>query len=213
MIKAVLFDFDDTLVETKAIRYKALKEAGKTFFNIDITDKDIDEHWGKPFNSFISGVFRKANSTEVLTQNYKSILHKYPNEPFPSTNDVIKELSKKYLLGIISSSNPILILSGLENVRMNSNYFFFIQSADDTNAHKPNSNVFIPSIKKLKSKNINKSETVYVGDAINDYEASMNAGFHFCGIANRTVNEKVFIEKNIPYIKDIEALPAFIERL
>jgi phosphoglycolate phosphatase len=213
MIKAVLFDFDDTLVKTKEIRYKALKEAGRTFYNINISDQEIDKYWGQPFNPFISGIFRSLDTPEKLTENYKSILHKYPNEPFPKTNGVLKTLSKKYLLGVISSSHPDLIRGGMESTKIDPNLFFFIQSFFDTDVHKPNPEVFLPTIEKLKTKNIDKSEIIYVGDAIDDYEAASNAGLHFCGIANRTVNVSVFMEKNIPYLSEISSFPKFINKL
>lgn len=44
MIKVVLFDFDDTLVKTKEVRYEAIKEAGRKFYKLTISDKDIDTH-------------------------------------------------------------------------------------------------------------------------------------------------------------------------
>lgn len=213
MIKAVLFDFDDTLVKTKEIRYKALKEAGKTFYNQEITDQHIDKFWGQPFNPFISGIFSNADTPEKLTENYKSILHKYPNEPFLETNEVLDILSKKYLLGVISSSNPDLIRGGMESTHINPKLFFFIQSSFDTDVHKPKPDVFLPSLEKLKTKEINKSEIVYVGDALDDYTASKNAGLYFCAIANRTVSEGEFIVQKIPYIKNIKTLPNVINNL
>lgn len=192
MIKAVLFDFDDTLVKTKEIRYKALKFAGKKFFNFDITDNEIDQYWGKPFNAFLSGLFKNIESPEALTEKYKSTLHEFPNEPYTGTIEVLENLSKKYLLGIVSSSNPDLILSGMENTGIDPKLFFFIQSSYDTDIHKPDPRVFLPCIEKLKIKAIKKSETLYVGDALDDFESSSKAGIHFCGIANRTVSEDVF---------------------
>lgn len=213
MIKAVLFDFDDTLVKTKEIRYKALKEAGKTFYNQEITDQHIDKFWGQPFNLFISGIFRNADTPEKLTENYKSILHKYPNEPFPKTKKVLNALSKKYLLGVISSSNPDLIKGGMESTQINPELFFFIQSSFDTNVHKPKPEVFLPTIEKLEAKNIMKSQIIYVGDAIDDYISATNAGLYFCGIANRTMEEKEFVKRNIPFITNFEDLPDFVERL
>ncbi len=211
MIKAVLFDFDDTLVKTKEIRYKALKEAGRIFYDLQITDGHIDDYWGKPFNQFISGVFNHIEDAESLTKKYRSIIQKYPNKPFPKTKSVLKNLSKKYLLGIISSSNPSLILSGLINVGLKKEMFFFIQSSEDTNIHKPNPQVFIPSLEKLK--NFERSEIIYVGDALDDYNSAKQAGFYFCGIADRTVKESEFIKQQIPYITNIEYLPKYIENL
>jgi phosphoglycolate phosphatase len=126
MIRAIIFDFDDTLVQTKTIRYKAIKYAGKKFYNIKITDKEIDEQWGKPFNDFLFQVFKKVADYETLFKNYKSILDAYPNEAFPNTEKVLEILSKKYELGVISSSHKELILSGMENVGFKSVMFRFI---------------------------------------------------------------------------------------
>lgn len=204
MIKAVLFDFDDTLAKTKSIRYSALKEVAKSFYSLEITDKDIDEQWGKPFSTFISGLFRNSDNVVNLTNNYKSVIHKYPQKPFPKTNSVIKTLSKKHKLGIISSSNHSLIIRGLADVKLDPDLFFFIQSAEETNVHKPDPNVFLPSIKKLKAHSIKISEILYVGDAIDDHISASKAGFYFCGIANRTVSEDVFMKS--PWVTAISDL-------
>lgn len=213
MIRAVLFDFDDTLVKTKGVRYEAIKEAGKKFYNLEIKDSDIDKEWGKPFGIFMTGVFKNAASQEILTENYKSILGKYPNKPIKHTNEVIDELAEKYLLGIISSSNPALIMSGINDVHLNPENFYFLQSSEDTIVHKPNAEVFTPALERLKERDISKLEVIYVGDAFDDYYAAVNAGFHFCGIANRTIDESKFKEAIIPYILDIKELPSFIERI
>lgn len=89
--------------------------------------------------------------------------------------------------------------------------FFFIQSSYDTNIHKPNPEVFAPALGKLQSKHITLKEVIYIGDALDDYTAATSAGLHFCAIANHTIKEKVFIEKGIPYIKDVSQLPEFIK--
>jgi len=213
MIKAVLFDFDDTLVKTKSIRYKAIKKAGKKFYNLNISDADIDKYWGKPFDSFISDIFINSDTVRNLTNNYKSILPKYPNEQITDTNKVVKQLSQNFLLGIISSNNPDLIRGGMKDVKLSSSYFFFIQSSKDTKVHKPNLGVFLPSLEKLEARNISKNEVLYVGDALDDYEVASSTGLHFCGIANRTVKEKTYIERKIPYIKAISELPRFIKKI
>lgn len=212
MIKAILFDFDDTLVKTKEIRYKALKKAAKVFYNLNITDADIDNEWGKPFDIFISGVFKHIDIPEILTQNYKSILHEFPNEAFLNTNSTIKILADKYILGIISSSNPDLILSGMKDVNLDTKYFFHIQSSKDTDIHKPNGAVFLPALTRLSEKNIIKNQVLYVGDAIDDYMAAKDADINFVAISDRTVSKKEFILRGIPFVTDINNLIDNIEK-
>lgn len=48
--------------------------------------------------------------------------------------------------------------------------------ADDTTKHKPNPEPLLECIKRL---NIEVSETIYIGDALSDYQASRNAGMDF----------------------------------
>ena len=213
MIKAVLFDFDDTLVITKVVRYEALKEAGRKYYDLDIKDEDIDKHWGKPLYTMLCGVYNNLESQEKLYLNYKSILGYYPFKPIKNTSKVIADLSKKYYLGIISSNNKELMSSGFNDVKLDPGLFNSIQSSDDTTFHKPDPEVFKPTLEKLKNRGVGKLEIIYIGDALDDFIAASNAGIHFCGIANRTVNENVFIQKNIPYIGNINSLPGYILKI
>ena len=56
-IKVILFDFDDTLVQTKAVKSAALKELGRTQFNKIITDDDLNRYWGLPYQEFMCKLF------------------------------------------------------------------------------------------------------------------------------------------------------------
>jgi phosphoglycolate phosphatase len=210
MIKAIIFDFDDTLVQTKTIRYKAIKHAGKKFYDIEISNADIDAQWGKPFEDFLYQVFKRVADYPTLFKNYKSILDAYPNEAYPNTERVLEALSKEYELGVISSSHKELILSGMKNVGFKPEMFRFIQSADETAVHKPNPEVFAPSVNAFSTDGINKTEILYVGDTLDDFNSAVNAGLHFCGIADRTTPSEEFSKVNAVYVTDIVQLPQHI---
>jgi beta-phosphoglucomutase-like phosphatase (HAD superfamily) len=49
MFKAVLFDMDDTLIQTKVAKYGAHKHTAKHFYNRVLEDSDID--FGVLFNN------------------------------------------------------------------------------------------------------------------------------------------------------------------
>jgi HAD superfamily hydrolase (TIGR01549 family) len=210
MIKAIIFDFDDTLVVTKTIRYKAIKFAGEKFYNLKITDSEIDKLWGKPFDYFIYEVFHQLEKVDILFSNYKSILSQYPQKTYSGTSKILNLLKQKYLLGILSASHRDLILSGMNDAGLDPKLFTFIQSSDDTTTHKPDPNVFLPSIDKFAKHHIDKSEILYVGDAMDDYFAATNAGINFCGIADRTTTSSLFAQQKSDYIRDIRLLPRHI---
>ena len=65
-LKAVIFDFDDTLVQTKPVRYGTMKEVGKTFYNQDITDQEIDKYWGRSFPELIKALIHNDDSAETM---------------------------------------------------------------------------------------------------------------------------------------------------
>ena len=51
-IKAVLFDLDDTLMQTRNTKVKAIKTLGLRYYNYEIPDELIDKHWETPFFFF-----------------------------------------------------------------------------------------------------------------------------------------------------------------
>jgi phosphoglycolate phosphatase-like HAD superfamily hydrolase len=75
--------------------------------------------------------------------------------------------------------------------------------------HKPNPDVFLPSINVFAVDGINKAEILYVGDTLDDYFSAVNAGLIFCGISGRTAAEQ-FDKQNAKYITDIVQLPEHI---
>jgi len=74
MLKAIIFDLDDTLLKTRETKFAALKFAGKHFYNIAINDETLNLHWGKPFLEFMGIVFGNVDSPENISKNYKSIV-------------------------------------------------------------------------------------------------------------------------------------------
>ncbi|HVF69548.1 MAG TPA: HAD hydrolase-like protein, partial [Xanthomonadales bacterium] len=82
MIKAIIFDFDDTLVKTKECKWDALKETGKRHYGLDITDEHIKKFWGKPFDEMLSGVLMNADKYMNLKINYESVTQEFPMKAF-----------------------------------------------------------------------------------------------------------------------------------
>lgn len=53
MIKAIIFDLDDTLLMTRHVAYRALLTTAKKYYKLSINDNDIDKLYGIPFTNFI----------------------------------------------------------------------------------------------------------------------------------------------------------------
>lgn len=182
MIKAVIFDFDDTLVKTKESKWSALKETGKRFYKLDITDDHIGKFWGLPFDEMLTGVLMKADNYMSLKANYETVSNEFPMQVHEDAVAAINNLLTNYKVGILSSSSKSLLMQDLNMLNFPIDKFFHIQSYEDTMEHKPHQEVFSPILTSLKGYDVDKNELIYVGNAVIDFEAAKNAGIKFCAI-------------------------------
>ncbi len=192
MLKAIIFDLDDTLLKTKQVKSEALKFAGKHFYNIEVTDEKLRQHWGKPFLTFLSELYDHADSPENLAINYKSIVQNYTNVPHEGTLPALAELYDRYKVCVLSSAAKSLVLYDMEHAGLPLESFSYIQTEEDTTVHKPDPEVFAPMIARLATHGIEIDEMLYVGDHPTDYQAATGAGLHFIGIAERSIPKSEF---------------------
>jgi len=213
MIKAVIFDYDETLVQTLASRIQAYIELAKEKYHFTLTEEKIRKAFGLPYEDFIRELFGNVDSVENIISNYQKVTPRFPNKAYPGSIEVVNGLLDKYPVGILSGSRRNMLVSDMEKLGFPIQKFFFIQTGEDTKIHKPDPKVFEPILKITKKMGIKPSEVVYVGDDIKDYDASLGAGVRYVAIANHTTNEEIFINKNIPFILDFSKLPEKIEEL
>ena len=67
-----------------------------------------------------------------------------------------------------------------------------VQGADETEVHKPDPNVFMPILDKLKKQGIEKEDIVYVGDSLSDLKATTAAGIDFIAVTTGLYSQEDF---------------------
>ncbi len=211
MIKAVLFDFDDTLFKTIDIRVKAIKDAAYRFYKIRLSEKEIRKDWGKPIQEFTKILFGNIDSYENIMKHYLELVDKYPNEPHENGLKTINNLVKYYHTGIVSSSAKDLVIPELIRHKFPVEKFINVQTAEHTKVHKPNPEVFKPTLDKLKQKSVLVSEVLYVGDGIYDFLAARDAGMQFIGIYGRTTPKKHFKKQGARTISKLKELTQILK--
>lgn len=210
MIKAIIFDLDDTLIQTSKAKYSAIKHAGKTFYNLEISDQEIKSHWGKPFEQFMKELFRGIDETEKIISNYYSIRSEFPTPSYPGTLEALTMLKSNFQLGIVTAATRHMAIEDLGIAKLDHTIFDYIQTSEDTTHHKPDPKVFLPIVGKFYDRGIANTELLYVGDSLNDYYAASGAEIKFVGIADRTTDRDEFLKKEIRVVKDIKELESFV---
>lgn len=196
MIKAVIFDFDDTLVNTFETKALALQKTARDFYNFELTIEVIRQHWGKPYHEMMRILFANVSSdVDGIVRNFETIRQHFPAQLFDHVEETIEQLQKRVKLGIVTSTSRTLVLNDLTLISVSPDTFFYIQTFEDTAVHKPDPRVFVPILEKLQAKNIAKHEVIYVGDALTDFQAANAAGLQFYGVANAVTSKEVFTKE------------------
>lgn len=200
MIKNILWDFDGVIIDSLAVRDYGFREIFKNFdkalveklieyhsingglsrfhkiryFFNEILKKDIDDKEVKAYADKFSLIMR-----EELVKNKYLIL---------DSVNFIKENYKKYNFHIVSGSEHNELNFLCQKLQI-SHYFHSINGSPTPK---------IELVKNLLIKeNYKKSETILIGDSINDYEAAKESNIAFYGYNNQQLKDvsKEYIER------------------
>ena len=212
MIKHIIFDFDGVILESNDVKiegfYKLFEEfgeddAGKVsqYFanNAGLSRYDVIEY-------FFSDITKQKVNDEILAKYAKKYSDIVKNEVIKSKfvfgcKEFIQE-NKKYDCYIVSSSAQSDLKYICEKLDIGK-YFKDILGSPTKKA---------VNIKNIIDKyNLSKAETVYIGDSLNDYHATMKNDIIFIG---RDSGVYDFSEiKNIVMIDDLKELNKIIQEL
>jgi phosphoglycolate phosphatase len=166
MIKAIVFDFDGTLVDSLPIVVKAVNVLAKKYGHAEI--KNVSKLRNKSLRIIIRQDFHLSMfDVPKYAREVKLLIRKDMKKVriFPEIKVILKKISKQYQIGILTSNSEETVRSVLKN-----EHFDFIFS---------NSSIFGKAIvlkRLLKEHNLNKDEIIYVGDETRDIEACKKIG-------------------------------------
>jgi HAD superfamily hydrolase (TIGR01549 family) len=191
--KAVIFDFDDTLVESRELKWAQHKLVAKKFYNIDLTDEDIRPHWGKPLDSLLKEIYRDSDVLEKMHESLMSVRDQFLKQAYPQALNLVKKLLESGVeVGIVSATHKKYLVDDLSRLGFPYEDFFVLQGSDEVSFHKPDPRVFDAVLEYLSKKEITKEEVLYVGDSMDDFLAATKAGINFIGITKGLYSKEDF---------------------
>jgi pyrophosphatase PpaX len=189
MIKAVLFDIDGTLLNTKELIYQAFEHSLKTHGHKVVNRNVMSGSIGKSLEDCYLD-FAPNGDIKLLSKTHNEFQLKNPDlaVPFPETLkslETLKGLDFK-MAGITnrwkSSGSLSVKLTGIDK------YLKFVLFRDDVKKHKPDPEPVFKALEKLKCKPEN---AVMVGDSEVDILCGRNAGVKTVGVTFGFIGEKI----------------------
>jgi putative hydrolase of the HAD superfamily len=212
MIKAILFDLDQTLlnrqasvehfIEAQYERYiDYLSHISKAKFKSKFMDFDNNGYvWkDKVYAQLIDYFNIQGLTKDELLKDYITTFCDYC-VPFPYLFNMLHDLTaENYKLGIITNGKYPFQLHNIKALKLDT-YMDTILISEQENIKKPNPQIFEKAAKNL---GLSMHECLFVGDNFeNDYQAAKNAGMH----AILKTNHQAVPNCNTPFINDLEEL-------
>lgn len=174
MLKAILFDLDNTLIDFMLMKSKSCDAAIDAMIKAGLKlDKQkatkilwrlLDEVGFEDSTIFQKFLIRVHGEIDwkILSQAIVAYRNSRENymRPYPNTKQTLVELKKKYKLAIVTDAPRIkayIRLASSDILR----YFDTIITFDDTYSAKPH---FLPFKRALRTLNVKASECLVVGD-------------------------------------------------
>lgn len=194
-IKAILFDWDDTIAQTHTtvgLLYQNYVQAqGLPRPSL----AEVLQHWGKP-KALIAALLVPGLGVEEADKKFmEHVPEGFSVKPFEGVEATLHTLKQKgYILGVVSSGPKNGIQNSLHTFVNHSGLFAFIYSAEDCEFHKPDPRVFDGAMSKLQEIGITESEVLYVGDSLHDYVAAHERGIRFAAVLTGFTTREQFLE-------------------
>lgn len=174
-IKAVLFDFDGTIMDTNTIILESWEHTFQTVLGRSPSHEEIIATFGEPLETTMAKLFPDRDTPEMVEvyRSYQRNIYKDAIKMFPGTKEAILALKEKgYKVAIVTSRYWGSTRTGLYKFDI-SDLFDAVVSADDTTIHKPDPTPILLCLEKL---GIGADEAIMVGDSKFDILCARNAG-------------------------------------
>lgn len=197
-MKALLFDFDGTLLDTNELIIQTFMHVLEERFPGQYSPKDCIKFIGPSLKETFEQI--TPNEVDEMVEKYRQWNHEHHDELITEFDGVLPTLEKLKEQGvrmaIVSTKRRDTIQKGLELMGATS-FFEFLIGIDDVKHVKPDPEPVLLAIEKL---GVNKGDVMMIGDNYHDIEAGKNAGVKTAGVAWSIKGEEFLKQYHPDYI-------------
>lgn len=207
--KGIIFDMDGTLWDSAEGVAKSWTRIvnREQDANRVITVEEIHGVMGKTMDKIAEELFPNLGETERLDllekccNDENDYLREHGGVLYPELEETLTDLQKEYPLYIVSNCQSGYIEAFLAHYGFG-HYFEDIECFGNNGLQKGE------NIRRLAERN-GLADAVYVGDIQGDYDATMQAGYHFIHAAYGFGT----IAQEVPAIREFRELPAVVKEV
>ncbi len=178
MYKLIIFDFDGTIADTFQLFFDLVKEVSEDLgLEKELTKEDVKKYRRQGVAKVIKELGIKPWQIPSLIKKGQELLKGKIKkaEPFAGIPEILKKLSRKTTLGIITTNSAENAEAFLEKHRLN--FFDFVISSP---ALFGKSKLIEQVIEEYK---LDKTDLIYVGDEVRDIENAQKAGIKVAAVS------------------------------
>lgn len=180
-LKALLFDFDGTLLNTNDLIIQTFMHVLEERFPGQYSPQDCIKFIGPSLKETFEQI--TPNEVDEMIVNYRAWNIKHHDEYATEFEGVTETLQQLQQLGIrmaiVSTKERRTVERGLQLMNAD-HYFEFLIGIDDVEHVKPHPEPVLKAIRKL---GVSKEDVMMIGDNYHDIEAGKNAGIKTAGVA------------------------------
>ena len=201
--KLLIFDLDGTLIDSAPDLANSLNFMLKELNKEEYQLKKIREWIGNGAKTLVKrallnkkDIENEMIDDELLDKALEIFLDHYKKngslktKAYPDVQEILKKLSKRYKLAIATNKPDEFVKPILKKLSLDS-YFDFIIGSCDKVKNKPDPSMLMYITKKL---NIDKKDTLMIGDSLNDILSAKNANIDSILVSYGYSNSEDFIE-------------------
>lgn len=185
MAKAVLFDWDGTLLNSFAAderAYLAMFQA----LGIEFTPEDLARHYHPDWYRVYEAARLHRSRWDEADRIWREAYARETPKLQPGARAVLRNLAKRFTLGLVTSGSRDRVCIQLENLQLAAHFAVRVCS-EDVSPHKPHP---APLKRALDLAGLAPADCVYVGDSPHDIEMARSAGVRAIGVLGPFPTEK-----------------------